>query len=468
MSKDSRQVELDEISNQNDKSNIKLHPHIRQLGIQVPDGWEAKSLGEIGELDTSSVNKKSNSEENKIDLVNYMDVYNKYHINNGIDYMEVTAPESQIERSQVRPGDILFTPSSEEPGDIGNSAVVTEEMENTLHSYHTVRLRPTSDNIQLDMGFSGWFANAPYVAKQFARRATGSTRYTLTLGDFSDTQVLIPPLPEQRKIATVLYTIDRTIEKTEEIINQGKEIRRGVIQYLLTSGIDKSEYRETRIGPKKVNIPFGWGIKRISDIADIKNGNRIVPGHEYADSQTDYPFIRISDMKNGTVSTKNIRYLKEKTASQMNRGIINSDEVYVTVTGRVGDAGTIPEELDGAHFTDNAAKLYNLNNVTAEYLSLYLRSKYGQDEVHRFTVGSNQPKLSMYRVEKMEVLMPPINEQRKIVETVNSIDNFVDKNWETKRRLEYIKQGLMQDLLSGKVRTTDTNIEVPDEIAQYG
>ena len=65
MSKDSHQVELDEIAGQNTKSNIELHPHIRQLGIQVPDGWVAISLGEIGQLDTSSVDKKSDSEEKK-------------------------------------------------------------------------------------------------------------------------------------------------------------------------------------------------------------------------------------------------------------------------------------------------------------------------------------------------------------------------------------------------------------------
>jgi type I restriction enzyme S subunit len=273
---------------------------------------------------------------------------------------------------------------------------------------------------------------------------------------------------EQRKIASVLYTVDQAIQRTEEIIKQIDTVRKGLIQDLLTGEFNNEKEKTSRVGPKEVEIPNNWVIKRVSDISNIKNGNRIVKGHEYSDGTTDYPFIRIVDMENGTVSTEDINYLKEETAKQMQRGIISSDDVYITVTGRVGDAGTIPPELDGARFTDNAAKLYDLEGVIPEYLSLYLRSKFGQDEVHRFTVGSTQPKLSMYRVEKMEVIVPPIDEQEEIVTHVSSIDETRFQNAKIKGKLQRLKQGLMQDLLSGEVRTHDKEIELVEDVLQHG
>ena len=105
MSEDSQQMGLDEVIEQNDKSDVSvdLHPHIRQLGIELPDGWQAVSLGEIGQLDTSSVDKKSNSDERRIHLVNYMDVYEKHRINCDIVYMEVTAHlQKNPETSEIR------------------------------------------------------------------------------------------------------------------------------------------------------------------------------------------------------------------------------------------------------------------------------------------------------------------------------------------------------------------------------
>lgn len=296
----------------------------------------------------------------------------------------------------------------------------------------------------------------------------GTTVDGITTRDLSLTHLGLPSIEEQRKIATILYSVDQAIEKTDEIVEQLGRVQKAATQSLLRGGNSDLTQKTARVGPKEVLIPEHWNIKTISELSNIKNGDRIVKGHDYSDTPTEYPFIRIVDMESGSISTTDIKYLKKETAKEMNRGIIYSDEVYITVTGRVGDAGTIPEELDGARFTDNAAKLYDLDEITPEYLSLYLRSKYGQDEVHRFTVGSTQPKLSMYRVEKMEVIVPPIEEQKKIVNKINKIQQSKEMNKDVLRSLATLKRGLMQDLLSGKVRTTDTNIQVPHNVAQHG
>jgi len=110
---------------------------------EIPKGWRKVTIGEIGDVSTSSVDKKLQPDENKIQLINYMDVYKNLHktIYASQRYMVVTAKNSQIESSCVKKGDVLITPTSETTDDIGKAAVVMEEIPNTLFSYHLVRLR---------------------------------------------------------------------------------------------------------------------------------------------------------------------------------------------------------------------------------------------------------------------------------------------------------------------------------------
>ena len=134
--------------------------------------WIKVRLGDLGNFATSSVDKKSVEGEKVVNLINYMDVYKSNTINSSIDFMQVTASTVESTRSQVLLGDILFTPSSETPDDIGHSAVVAENLINTLHSYHTVRLRPHDENT-LDIRFSAWFCNAAEVRKEFEQKCAG-------------------------------------------------------------------------------------------------------------------------------------------------------------------------------------------------------------------------------------------------------------------------------------------------------
>lgn len=390
----------------------------------------------------------------QIDSGGYIDLHDLVYI-----------PEEYFEKvsdTQLQRHDILMVKDGANTGDV---AILWEDRPDIVTNEHVMTLRLRDD------------VNPPYIFyyllshegwRQLKGTITGSAQEGINKSFAGKVEITYPSPEEQHKIASVLYTVDQAIQKTEEIIEQIDTVRKGLIQDLLTGEFNNEKEKTSRVGPKEVEIPNNWVVKTVSDISNIKNGNRIVKGHEYSDGTTDYPFIRIVDMENGTVSTEDINYLKEETAKQMQRGIISSDDVYITVTGRVGDAGTIPPELDGARFTDNAAKLYDLEGVIPEYLSLYLRSKFGQDEVHRFTVGSTQPKLSMYRVEKMEVIVPPIDEQEEIVTHVSSIDETRFQNAKIKGKLQRLKQGLMQDLLSGEVRTHDKEIELIEDVLQHG
>ena len=194
--------------------------------------WKEIKLGNIGTFRTSSVNKKIEKDETKVWLLNYMDVYNNTHITSKIDFQLTSAKNTQIASSNLEIGDVLFTPSSETPDDIGHSAVVTENLDNVVFSYHLVRFRPKR-NI-LNIGFSGYVFNKTEILNEFSRRATGSTRYTLSLKDFNEVVTTIPPLEEQTAIAHILTTADQEISLLEAKLAAMKEEKKGLMQVLLT------------------------------------------------------------------------------------------------------------------------------------------------------------------------------------------------------------------------------------------
>jgi len=465
MSEDSIQVGLDEIAENGQNNRDTSRRHIRQLGIKSPEGWKEIRIGEIGELDTSSVNKKSDVEEKSVKLVNYMDVYENYVIDDKIDYMEVTAPDSQIERSQVVPGDILFTPSSEEPGDIGNSAVVTEEMERTLHSYHTVRLRPASNDIQLDIGFSGWLMNAPYVAKQFSRRATGSTRYTLTLNDFAETRVLVPPVSEQRKISSVLYTVDQAIQKNKEIREKAKSVEEVAKTEFFTQGYSEWEVQESVGWRCRANqFPKDWKVKTADELMEITRGASPRPRSDDSLFGGDIPWIKIGDANrdeskrieevDSYVTEKGkskSKFVEEGTLLVANSGATCGFSIFAGVDGCVHDGWLV---------------LRGYDDFSPDFLYHYINWNY--DYLQSLSLGSAQTNLSTSLFGRLDIPIPPLQEQQQIVEALDSVGEIIALASTEIDRLQRLKQGLMQNLLSGEVRTHDKDIEVVDDVLQYG
>lgn len=207
-----------------------------EIRFKADDGsefceWEEKKLGEIGEFKTSSVDKKIVEGEELVYLVNYMNVYNHESIDNEAikSYMKVSAKDTQIITSDLRRGDILFTPSSETPDDIGHSVVIFEDLENAVYSYHLMRFRP---KVAFNILYSHYFCNIPEVLKQITKVATGSTRFTISVGEFSKIVVNLPCLKEQTKIANFLSSIDSKIEQVQKQLGSTKEFKKALLQQM--------------------------------------------------------------------------------------------------------------------------------------------------------------------------------------------------------------------------------------------
>ena len=142
---------------------------------------------------------------------------------------QVSAKENQIVSSNLKKGDILFTPSSETPTDIGHSVVIFEDIKDAVYSYHLIRFRP---KIKLDLMFSHYFCNTSEVLRQLSRFSTGSTRFTISIGNFSKVKVYYPCFEEQTKIANFLSDLDTKIEALHTKIENSKTFKKGLLQQM--------------------------------------------------------------------------------------------------------------------------------------------------------------------------------------------------------------------------------------------
>src|ERR1700730_9123373 len=108
-------------------------------------------------------------------------------------------------------------------------------------------------------------------------------------------------------------------------------------------------FKRTEIGL----IPDDWDLRSLDAVAVVTSGKRLPKGHALVERPTPHPYIRVSDMRSGTVDSSEIRFVPEDVAPTIKRYRIFSDEIYISVAGTLGLVGIIPVQLSGANLTEN-------------------------------------------------------------------------------------------------------------------
>ena len=403
-------------------------------------GWKVESLNNIGELQygytCSAINKNTGIKLLRITDINK----NGKVIWETVPYCEVS--KNDYEKYKLNIGDVLFARIG---ATTGKTAFVEKEVKGVFASY-LIKFKPTHK--ELDTKFLYYFTQSNPYWIQVHKNKEGQLKKGLNAKVLGNIALSLPPLPEQKKIAEILSTVNQGIEKVDEAIKKTKRLKNGLMQELLTKGIGHKEFKDTEIG----RMPKEWKLEKISDIAEVKGGKRLPKGHQLVDFKTPYPYIRVVDFRNMGVNTGDIKFLLPETQRLIKQYTISSKDVYISIAGTVGISGLIPSELDGANLTENSAKFCNLRDIIKEYLAYILNSPIGQNQISAYIGKAQQPKLALFRIEKVKVPLPLLQEQQKIAEILSSVDERLELLRKRKERLERVKKGLMNDLLTGRKR----------------
>ena len=173
-------------------------------------------------------------------------------------------------------------------------------------------------------------------------------------------------------------------------------------------------------------IPETWKWVRLGEIVTVYGGKRIPVGKKLSLTKTEHVYIRVSDMKDGFVSTENLQYISDDIYEKISNYIIKKEDVYITVAGTIGRIGKIPYELDGANLTENADRLV-FSAINQDWLIKTLQSNLVQQQIISSTTKVGQPKLAISRIQTILIPLPPLAEQERIVEKIEELLPLVEK-----------------------------------------
>ena len=209
-------------------------------------------------------------------------------------------------------------------------------------------------------------------------------------------------------------------------------------------------------------VPEGWAWCRLSEIAELKGGKRIPAGMSATKDKTDHIYIRVSDMKNDTISTDDLRYISDTIFEQIKQYIIGKNDLYLTIAGTIGRVGEVPELFDKMNLTENALKITNIK-LNKRYLLILLKSPFVQDYFEGTYHQVAMPKLSLTNASKTLLPIPSMNTQKLIVERYFSLNEKIDTLDSNKETLEQaIKQAKSKILdlaIHGKLVPQDSSDE---------
>ncbi|MCK4407461.1 MAG: restriction endonuclease subunit S [Bacteroidales bacterium] len=399
----------------------------------IPEEWNIYKFKQISFIDKESISNGISSDYS-FTYLSLSDVEKGEIINSLLKIKFHDAPSRA--RRKVKNGDILL--STVRPNLLGYyyfKLPVKDFIVSTGFSVITPK-----DNVSGEYIYQSLYGKA--LQNQFYRLIVGSNYPAINSSDVKNLRIPLPPLPEQRKIAQILSTWDKAIEKTEQLIQTKTQLKKGLMQQLLTG---KKRFKEFIFTNKRHNskvglIPKDWKIKKLHEIAKfsngkahekyiVENGNYFVVNSKFI--STEGKVVKRSNECLSPLNTGDIAIVM----SDIPQGVALAKCYFITVDNKY----TLNQRI-------GCIRPYNADNQFVYFI--LNRNKF----YLKFDDGVSQTNLRKYEVIECPIPLPSLQEQRKITSTLNLIQNEINLLQNNLKLLITQKKGLMQKLLTGEVR----------------
>lgn len=293
--------------------------------------------------------------------------------------------------------------------------------------------------------------------------ATGATTVKhLSVKDIKGIEKAYPPLPEQKKIAAILSSVDEVIEKTRAQIDKLKDMKTGMMQELLTKGVGPggaphTEFKDSPVG----RIPLSWGvvplINVVSKIVDCEH--KTAP---YVDS-SEYLVVRTSNVRSGQLIQEDMKFTtKDGFAQWTQRALPTEGDVLFTREAPAGESCMVPTGLKVCMGQRMVLLRPNTENIYPYFFSLFLISEAAQQAIYELSIGTTVSRINIEDIKRIPCLVPPLEEQVEIYNSVQAVQSLITVKEQMLESTKSSKKALMQDLLTGKVRVNVEARELAD------
>ncbi len=396
----------------------------------TPTGWQITLLGDLGPFSKGRGITKGEVADVGLPCVRYGQIYTEHH-----DWIRKfsthVSPAVAQDSRRLLKGELLFAGSGETAEEIGKCVAFVGEEEAYVGG-DIVILTPKD----VDAKFMGYALNAPDVVKQKMRLAQGDAVVHISASALASISVMLPPRREQQAIAEALTDADAAVESIDSLIAKKRDVKLAAAQGL-TSG---------RV--RLAGFDGSWESVQVAQVATVN------PEALGAGTPDDFGFryISLENVDGGLL----LGWSDERFASAPSRArrvLQRGDFLFATVRPNLmGHLFFDLDEHDWICSTGFAVIRAKPAVCKPNYLSQVMLSHQVSEQVGMLISGSNYPAVSAKEVGSLTIPLPPIEEQDAIGNVLSDMDTEIDTLLAKRDKLELVKQGMMQELLSGRVR----------------
>ncbi len=420
------------------------------IGV-IPSEWEVKRLQELAKVTGGKRLPKGNNlsqYDTGHPYIRVSDMEERGISLQSLMYVPLDVVDT-IKRYRVKTSDLYISVA----GTLGLVGEVPKELDGANLTENADRI----SEIQCDRKYLLWVLRSELIQKRIKKEQTSNAQPKLALTRIKDFLIPIPPRGEQSKIAEILSVVDETIEKTEAIIEQTEKVKKGLMQQLLTKGIGHTKFKKTEIG----EIPDGWEIKELGTIGTWSGGG--TPSKKepsYWSEEKQVIWVSPKDMYSNIITSsedfitekglreKKLKLLPKGTILFVTRSSILKKRVPIAVAG---ESLTINQDLKA---------LQVASNIDYEFIFYALLTLNDSIRTSCVKTGTTVESIDFQSLQEVLIPIPPLSEQREIVKIIGTYYKKLENEKGYLKPLNFLKKGLMQSLLTGKVRVKVDETEV--------
>ena len=395
---------------------------------KIPKDWELVKLSDIAEDIYYGITAKAVENKTGLKMLRTTDIKDYTVDWDSLPFCEVTEKRGDIQRFLLKKGDLIIARA----GTTGVSVLVEKDFENVIFGSYLIKVRLSR---KVHPKFMRYFCQSRLYWDHITSSQAGSTLKNISLPVLRSLNVPLPSsIEEQQKIAEILSTVDEAIQKTNEIIAKTERLKKGLMQELLTKGIGHKEFKDTEVG----RLPKNWEVVKLGDVVTYRKGVKPKVIFDRRGPNT-LPYLIADDVRAGIFT----KWTRESGKIVK----VNKDDVILIWDGfYCGDAFI---GLEGI-LSSTMIKIDPKPNLNGRFLFYILKTHF--KELNTKISGMYLKHVNKSVFENLKLPLPPLQEQQKIVEILSTIDKKLEVEKNEKAKLERIKQGLMDLLLTGKIR----------------
>ncbi len=294
-----------------------------------------------------------------------------------------------------------------------------------------------------------------FVRPKLLRERFGGAQPNISQTIIRNSKIVLPPLPEQQRIANVLGTIQRAIEQQDKIIEAAKNLKKSLMQKLFTEGLAHTEFEETEIG----FIPKSWNVVRLGDVSNFKNGVNFTKDQK---GNTGTLTVDVLNMygEGLYVNLRNLyRVSKEITDDYFLR---NGDILFVRSSLKregVGWASLYKETDEKVTFCGFIIRArLKSGDISPEFLTNFLRTGIAREKLIASSGKVAITNINQGMLGQLSIPIPTLSEQQEIVHTLSTVDQKIEVEIRKRATLNELFKTMLHKLMTGQIRLK--NIEV--------